>query len=127
MSEELDYFIYLKATLTANPNILKFNILREIFFGEEGLFRYKIFYANGNVLEAYQKFQIQSRKIIPIRYSFHLQDRNSNLITRWDNAPHHPELENFPYHIHETEDKVISGKLISFEEVLSLVDRDHSF
>ncbi|MFQ6056656.1 MAG: DUF6516 family protein, partial [Methanosarcinales archaeon] len=32
-------------------------------------------------------------------YSYHWQ-KNNELIMRWDNAPHHRDLPNFPHHIH---------------------------
>ncbi|MEA3359588.1 MAG: DUF6516 family protein [Thermodesulfobacteriota bacterium] len=32
--------------------------------------------------------------------SFHWQDRVDNLIKRWDNAPHFPDLKGFPHHVH---------------------------
>jgi hypothetical protein len=34
-------------------------------------------------------------------YSFHWQDENANLLVRWDNAPHHPEMTTFPHHRHD--------------------------
>ncbi len=37
-----------------------------------------------------------------VEYSYQLfKDRP---ILRWDNAPHHPELENFPHHFHDEDD-----------------------
>ena len=32
-------------------------------------------------------------------YRFHWQDQNQYLIRRYDNAPHFPELDNFPHHV----------------------------
>ncbi|MFW5640505.1 MAG: toxin-antitoxin system TumE family protein [Thermodesulfobacteriota bacterium] len=34
------------------------------------------------------------------RYRFHYMDRDDNLITRWDNAPHYRDLKTFPHHVH---------------------------
>lgn len=34
------------------------------------------------------------------KYSFHWQDHNGNLISRWDNSPHHEEISTFPHHRH---------------------------
>lgn len=39
-------------------------------------------------------------KITLEKYSFHWQDKDKKLVMRWDNAPHHRELENFPHHLH---------------------------
>jgi hypothetical protein len=33
------------------------------------------------------------------RYSFHASI-GGRMVVRWDNAPHHPEIESFPYHKH---------------------------
>jgi hypothetical protein len=33
-------------------------------------------------------------------YSFHWQDQNSDMIARWDNAPHHHHILTFPHHKH---------------------------
>ena len=34
------------------------------------------------------------------KYRFHLMDENDEMIERWDTAPHHQELDNFPFHKH---------------------------
>lgn len=36
-------------------------------------------------------------------YSYHWQDGNGSLITRWDNAPHHSHLSTYPHHKHAPE------------------------
>lgn len=33
-------------------------------------------------------------------YSYHWQDKTSQLIKRWDNAPHHKKISTYPHHIH---------------------------
>jgi len=35
-----------------------------------------------------------------IKYRFHYMDLNNKMICRWDNAPHHKELQTFPSHLH---------------------------
>jgi len=36
-----------------------------------------------------------------ITYSYHWADANQELIARWDNAPHFPDLPGFPDHMHD--------------------------
>ena len=36
-------------------------------------------------------------------YSFHWQSETGELIIRWDNAPHHPDILTFPHHVHTGE------------------------
>ncbi len=47
-------------------------------------------------------------------YSYHWQ-KNNQLIRRWDNAPHHQELSNFPHHVHDSRN-------VKFCEYTNLVD-----
>ena len=49
------------------------------------------------------------------KYAFDWQDSNGNCIYRWDNIPHHQDIESFPFHKHV-------GKLESVEnsEVMNL-------
>lgn len=34
------------------------------------------------------------------KYRFHYMNLDNQLICRWDNAPHHHEIETFPDHVH---------------------------
>ncbi|MBC8181789.1 hypothetical protein H8E88_11780 [candidate division KSB1 bacterium] len=48
-------------------------------------------------------------------YSYHWERRRqSGEIFRWDNAPHHPQINTYPDHFHKyTERNVVSSKLSS--------------
>lgn len=50
-------------------------------------------------------------------YSYHLQDQQNELIQRWDNSPHHREIETFPHHTH-LDNKILASKEIILEDVL---------
>lgn len=54
-------------------------------------------------------------------YRFHYMDDDENLIRRWDNAPHHQELKNFPFHVH-TSEEVKSSKEFTFPEIVEKVE-----
>ena len=56
-------------------------------------------------------------------YRFHWQNRDESLIKRYDNAPHFPELDNFPHHVHYPE-LVESFREIGVVEVLDIVETD---
>lgn len=80
---------------------------------------------NGDLLECSQFFAQQGEVIITEGYNFHWQNPNGLLIKRWDNAPHHPELNGFPDHVHDaSEGNVISGLAgINLERVLDLISQ----
>lgn len=56
------------------------------------------------------------------RYSYHWQSRENRLIRRWDNAPHHPQLDTFPSHCHKEGD-LAPSTILSLKEVLGEVRR----
>ena len=45
-----------------------------------------------------------------VRYSYQFFSRTT--ILRWDNAPHFPDLENYPHHVHDRRGKRNPSKLI---------------
>ena len=54
-------------------------------------------------------------------YRFHYMDERNNLISRWDTAPHHKDLKNFPYHVH-LPDAVTESKRVTFIDVLDKIE-----
>ncbi len=54
------------------------------------------------------------------KYSFHWQDKNADLIIRWDNSPHHTNIMTFPHHKH-MKGKVYPSKEVTLEDVLSII------
>ena len=53
-------------------------------------------------------------------YSYHWEE-NDGLLRRWDNAPHHKNLPNFPHHVHDKR-KVISGEDVNLADVLAFIE-----
>lgn len=52
-----------------------------------------------------------------IAYSYHYQNNKKELIFRYDNAEHHPEISTYPHHKHLL-DTVVSSKKPSFKETI---------
>lgn len=80
---------------------------------------------DGGLLEIAEFFALEANTITVENYKFHWQDSQGHLIKRWDNAPHHPEVESFPHHLHDgSEDKVIPGASgIDTEMALQLISQ----
>ena len=47
-------------------------------------------------------------------------DENQQMIFRYDNAPHHHDIETFPHHKHEREDIKASPELTSYQILLEI-------
>ena len=56
-------------------------------------------------------------------YSFHWQDKNGDLIIRWDNAPHYKNIKTFPHHKH-TKNGVEESDEVCLEDVLKYIEKE---
>lgn len=58
---------------------------------------------------------------IEYSYSFHWQNQNGELITRWDNAPHHKNIKTYPHHKHAT--KIEESYETTLFEVINYIEK----
>ncbi|RJS73950.1 hypothetical protein CW696_00340 [ANME-2 cluster archaeon] len=111
------YFDELKLYLVTHPIVESFEMICEKIGEKEGYLRVTIGLPDNSVMYCFE-YVLSDGSIEISKYSFHWQDMAGNLICRWDNAPHHPELDNFPHHIH-TKGKVGASSETNLRKVLS--------
>ena len=95
----------LEALLQASSKVKSFQVIDNDPIDEENfLFKIRCELASGRT------FQIRLRAVSGgIRYSYQeLTDKPSR---RWDNAPHFPNLPNFPQHYHDPQGNVTESLL----------------
>lgn len=114
-----EYFESVKDRLLTDSIVVDFKFLKRVDRSNNGHLRVRIFFSDNSNME-FSEFIEQNTEgeIHLVTYSYHWANENGNLIRRWDNALHHPNLENFPHHIHESETNITSGKLVNIFEVL---------
>lgn len=56
------------------------------------------------------------------RYGYHIFN-DAGMVTRWDNAPHHPEGGTFPYHQHLDDQTVVDSENMDVGKVLAYLER----
>lgn len=56
------------------------------------------------------------------KYSYHWQENDGKLISRWDNAPHQ-KVTTFPHHKHYPDGTVIDSYEIRLENVLKSIEK----
>ena len=122
-----EYLAYIKSLLISAPNIANFSIIREETQGSIGLYRYKVAFDDGNLLEMFERFEVRSDgKIHVTKYSFHWQNAKGILRKRWDNAAHHPEVSTYPHHVHDgSEENVLPHKPIMAADCLNIISEEH--
>lgn len=115
-----DYFESLRLRILNDSFILHVEILRERNRSKNGHFRARLIFFDNSMLE-FSEYVEQNVKneVVLVTYSYQWTDSAGNLISRWDNALHFPDLPNYPHHIHsgKTGD-VTAGNSVNLLSVL---------
>ena len=54
------------------------------------------------------------------KYSYHWQEKDENIIVRWDNAPHWESISTFPFHKHVGND-ILASTETTLEDILEYI------
>lgn len=120
------YLRQIDECLGASPAVSDVEILRRSIRDTELEkvlnYRYRVMLVDGGLVEMTERV-LEARGTLEVtRYRHHWQDSNGGLIKRWDNAPHHPEVDTFPHHLHDgAEDCVVSHPATHGLEVLQRI------
>ena len=64
---------------------------------------------------------IENKRLQRLTYRFHWQSQERQLLARWDNAPHHPQIKTHPYHKHTPAIIVESEELSIIQLILEII------
>ena len=78
--------------------------------------RGKIIFTNESELQ-FKEYFVTIPIMKKMAYSYHYQNRDKELIFRYDNAEHHKEIATYPYHKHVT-NEVLPSDILSLKEVI---------
>jgi hypothetical protein len=90
----------IEAAVTQLPDIQIDRYLEEALSPDRLNLRIRIRFPNGNLLEISEAIQVVAENIIWLDYRYHYQNAQNQLIFRYDNTPHFPDLPTFPDHKH---------------------------
>ena len=121
-----NYFVRLQSTINSRQEI-KVELMESSDNSEEAdelsKFNAKLRFYDESQLEAFEALLEEYRRVVKSRYSYHYQNSEGKLIFRYDNAPHHPEVETFPHHKHVGSDEnVIAAQPPDLSDVLKEID-----
>jgi hypothetical protein len=119
MSVISDYISHVKKTREKLPCVLSDELIIDNRGDVVLYLKGEIVFTNQSELHLKEYF-ISVPGFKKIAYSYHYQDAEKKLIFRYDNAEHHPELENFPHHKH-VEDKTFPAEEISLNKILEII------
>lgn len=113
-----------RVRLTTSPVIRTFSVIEERVGLDYGYLRVRVELVNLDFLELTEYFVIRNDAVEAKRYRYQWMDSTQRILRkRWDNAQHHPELPNFPHHIHEgDETNVAPGVMLQILDLLALLE-----
>jgi hypothetical protein len=91
------YFDFIKKLITNNPLVLQSTVKRERIGSSEGFIQISANLIKGCLFDVFEYYGITDGVS---SYRYNLINAKNELIARWDNAPHHPEIATHPHHVH---------------------------
>ncbi len=117
-----EYFKSVENTINAFPLTLFSSHKFEKVDINEGFLKIKLVLLDQSQLHIFEYIKIKNSPIVE-NYRYHWQDKNSNVIKRWDNAPHHKSIPTFPHHVHEGE-SVKPSQQPNINQVLNIISKE---
>ena len=107
------YLRELDELISASPEVIDVQIIRRSVWDTElekvALYRYRLKMSDRSLLELTERLVEEKRTLSIKRYRHHWQSHDGQVIKRWDNAPHHPEIDTFPHHLHDGSESNVIG------------------
>jgi len=116
-----EYFAQLQHILSSSPFIASVETSEDARTRYEGYFKARVVFFDNSVLSFRQ--YLDTSKELPkfYSYSFHYF-KNEQLIFRYDNTPHFPNLKTFPHHKHLANGNVVESFPPSLNDVLKEIE-----
>ena len=120
------YVTDIKAKLVASPVVATITILEERLLPDRGYFRARLTLMNNDFLELAEYFVTEAGRCVTRRYRYQWMDALQQVLRkRWDNVEHFPALQNFPHHVHVSEESDVEpGRLLSVIELIDLIEHE---
>jgi len=82
----------------------------EILTSERASLRIRLRFEQGHLLEINEAVVIVDDKLVSLDYRYHCQNEQNQVIFRYDNTPHFPDLPSFPHHKHLPNNVIVSAQ-----------------
>lgn len=96
-----EYYSQIEAIIKDCPIVSHFSIDFDEIDLHIGYIKGRMELIDGSVLYFIEFVEIQENVANRFKYKYHWQSENGDLIARWDNVPHHQEIDTFPHHMHD--------------------------
>ena len=96
--------------------IVSYNVFEYKRYGSAVSLVAKVEFKNNSLLYVKDYLFLDGKR----KYSYHWQDADGSLITRWDNSPHYREVASFPHHKH-LRNNVVESKERTLKDILKII------
>lgn len=117
------YFTEIKRTIDNYSHVIEnYSMVEKIYSEEIGFIQGTISFINESSLDFAEVKNIEIKQ--KIKYRYHYMDRKNQIIFRYDNSKHYPEIKTFPHHMHllnetiETSEPEIDDILSEIEKII---------
>ena len=114
----------LKTLALSHPRVHGVSVRRAEVTGDRGYLRMRLVLQSQDIIEMFVYLVDRGNAVHLQDYSLHWQHSDGTLVQRWDTAPHHPELANFPSHIHRATGEVEATATRNWDGFLTLLQRE---
>ncbi len=115
-----DYYLSLQNTIHAAAHVLSSDVRFEEIDINECYVRGVLVLIGGFELHI-AEYVVSEPLLTRLKYRYHLQTSGGKLISRWDNAPHHPDVSTFPNHRHDDHGGVHPAPPMNVSDILNAV------
>ena len=122
-----DYFDRVDHILESCPNVYVETYSAAILSSERANLKLRLRFYFKYLLSISEALIAVDNQVMAIDYRYHFQDEQNNLIFRYDNTPHFPDLPSFPHHKH-LPNRVISCQqpniTLVMQDVMEFLERN---
>ncbi|KAF5417637.1 MAG: hypothetical protein C5S48_00080 [Candidatus Methanogaster sp.] len=123
----IDHFSEIQSLIRSSIFVENVDVEYEVKSRSIGIVHGILGMIDGSTLQFMELVNIKRAKMIRMKYRFHLTNVNDEMVFRYDNAPHHPEIATYPHHKHVKGEKVprrskevgLKDVLLEIEEMIS--------
>ena len=105
-----DYLNQVEQAIVQCENAYVERYQEEILTSQRANLRIRLRFKRTHLLEINEAIIITDNYLEFLDYRYHLQDEKTNLVFRYDNTPHFPNLSTFPHHKHLPNDVISCHK-----------------
>lgn len=115
-----DYFLDRKQEILDNPSVINLSFDSTATDEHRGFWKAKITFRDGSSLHLFEFVLIGDDEAKVDKYRYHYQNKENELVFRFDDAAHHKDVETFPEHKHKG-DEVVDAERPEISKVFDLV------